>query len=176
MSAYQKKEEIVVSAFAKIVKRGDTYVLVDTSIMFPDGVWDLIKSYAISTPVNYEKVWKETQVEYLKSIAENHSKKEVAKTISNLYGGHIMSICNPQHQDYKETTKENLIIYGLKCRLDLKRWESFRIIEPNLPDNLEGRPQKTQFTKEDIKYIKGIIKMMKIQIQTKSKKSILPPH
>ena len=175
MSAYQKKE-IVVSASAKIVKRGDTYVLVDTSIMFPDGVWDLIKSYAIPTPVNYEKVWKETQVEYLKSIAENHSKKEVAKTISHLFGGWVGSICNPQHQDYKETTKENLIKYSLKCRLDLKRWESFRIIEPNLPDNLEGRPQKTQFTNEDIKYIKGIIKMMKTQIQTKSKKSILPPH
>ena len=175
MSAYQKKE-IVVSASAKIVKRGDTYVLVDTSMVFPDGVWDLIKSYSIPTPVNYEKVWKETQVEYLKSIAENHSKKEVAKIISHFWGGSVLTVCNPQHQDYKETTKENLIKYSLKCRLDLHRWGTFRITDPNHPHNLEGRPPKTQFTNEEIKYIKGIIKMMKDQIQTKSKKSILPPH
>jgi hypothetical protein len=174
MSAYQKKE-IVVSASAKIVKRGDTYVLVDTSMVFPDGVWDLIKSYAIPTPVNYEKVWRETQAEYIQSVAENYSKKEVAKTISHFWGS-VLTVCNPQHQDYKETTKENLIKYSLKCRLDLHRYGTFRITDPSRTHQLEDRPKKTQFTKEEIKHIKGIIKMMKDQIQTKSKKSILPPH
>ena len=173
MSAYQKKE-IVVSASAKIVKRGDTYVLVDTSIMFPDGVWDLIKSYAIPTPVNYEKVWVKTQAEYLKSIAENHSKKEVAKSIHHIFP--LLEYGNPQHWAYKETNKENLIDLTFKCRLSQLRIRLFRNIDPNHPHNLEGRPPKTQFTNEEIKYIKGIIKMMKTQIQTKSKKSILPPH
>jgi len=172
MSAYQKKE-IVVSAFAKIVKRGDTYVLVDTSMVFPDGVWDLIKSYAISAPVNYEKVWVETQREYIQSIAENHSKKEVAKIIAHFIGANHYC-ANPQNDDYKATTKENIIKYTLKTELSKLRHKSFLITDPLNPTDFEGRPKKTQFTKEEIKYIKSIIKMMKDQIQTKSKKSILP--
>jgi len=134
MSIIQRTEKIV-SSNAKIVKRGDQYVLVDMSIVFPEEIWSHIKSYIPQSPhpyIQYKKIIADTQeTPSFRFVLETKwTKKDVVRVmgmlidnINNEYNENkrrrndFTHILDPENKAYKNITKTqfiNLFIWELK--------------------------------------------------------------
>ena len=121
MSVIQRTEKIV-SSSAKIVKRGDEYVLVDTTVMFPDEIWRHIKSFVPKPPHPYLQYKKVVEQPSFKASLEKWSKKDIASAMGSLIyrtpkydrtantrGHYFVALTNPQTNAYKAKTKTELI-------------------------------------------------------------------
>jgi len=126
MSIIQRTEKIV-SSNAKIVKRGDQYVLVDMSIVFPEEIWSHIKSYIPQSPhpyIQYKKIIADTQeTPSFRFVLETKwTKKDVVRVmgmlidnINNEYNENkrrrndFTHILDPENKAYKNITKTQLI-------------------------------------------------------------------
>jgi len=154
MSAYQVKESVV-SSSARIVKRGDTYVLIESSVVFPEGIWEHIKSY-IPKPKHPYQQGKEVLNLWVDKIIQYKSKQDVALILRNLLDerDNYYSATFPETSKYKTTTKKILLTLlqeeinrQLKHSLcvwktDEARWKPVKITKIN-PDKM--RVAKTLF-------------------------------
>jgi hypothetical protein len=131
MSALQRTEQVV-SQSAKIVKRMvggvETYHLVDVNVMFPDGVWDLIKSYAIPKKIHpYQKIRpKEKQ---FKEALQKWKKPDLVKMIDVWWNcEQVRKWKDTKSSAYKNTTKTYMInewgdyIFGATLHRTCSRW------------------------------------------------------
>jgi hypothetical protein len=121
MSVIQRTEKIV-SPNAKIVKRGDQYVLVDMTVMFPDEIWRHIKSFIPQSPHPYLQYKKVVEQPSFKESLEKWSKKDIASAMDSLIykntkydrtantrGHYFVALTNPQTNAYRAKTKTDLI-------------------------------------------------------------------
>jgi len=115
MSAYQVKESVV-SASARIVKRGDTYVVIESSVVFPEGIWEHIKSY-IPKPKCLHQQGCEilTLFIWLMSNCSSIKKKDVALMLRGLLeketgDEEVLRIGNPEDSLFKRTSKMDMIM------------------------------------------------------------------
>ena len=121
MSVIQRTEKIV-SSNAQIVKRGDQYVLVDMTVMFPDEIWRHIKSFIPKSPHPYRQYKKVVEQPSFKESLEKWSKKDIASAMGSLIhnkskydrtahtrGHYFVALTNPQTNAHKKTTKTQLI-------------------------------------------------------------------
>jgi hypothetical protein len=154
MSAYQVKESVV-SASARIVKRGDTYVVIESSVVFPEGIWEHIRSY-IPKQDHPHKQSRELLTIWFEGLVKDKSKKDVALILRNLLDerDNYYSATFPETSKYKTTTKKILLTLlqeeinrQLKHSLcvwktDVARWKPVKITKIS-PDKM--RVAKTLF-------------------------------
>ena len=134
MSVIQRTEKIV-SSNAKIVKRGDQYVLVDVSIVFPEEIWSHIKSYIPKSPhpyTQYKKIiankpFPQETPDFKLVLATKWTKKDVVRAMSMLIDNinndynenkrrrnDFTHILDPENKAYKNKTKNDLIEIFIK--------------------------------------------------------------
>jgi len=132
MSALQKTEQVV-SQSARIVKRGDTYVLVDVNVMFPDGVWDMIKSYAIPKKIHPADKIEGKQIQFREAISK-WKKQHLVKMINKWWSNQLTEKwANTKSSQYKNTPTKTMIdewckygLFGNNLNYLAKVWSNKR--------------------------------------------------
>jgi hypothetical protein len=153
MSVIQRTEKTV-SSNAKIVKRGDQYVLVDMTVMFPDEIWRHIKSFIPQSPHPYLQYKKVVEQPSFKESLEKWSKKDIASAMGSLIyrntkydrtantrGHYFVALTNPQTNAYRAKTKTELIgIFQDELKERMRRLLCVERPTKANPYKLEWRP------------------------------------